>query len=122
MNPDEFDRVLSQAIDELPKDLRRHIANVAIVAEDWPDAETLDLAGVDDRADLLGFYHGIPLTERTTNYGMVLPDKISIFRQPIARSCRNEAELRRAIKRTLRHEIAHYFGIDDERLEELGRY
>jgi predicted Zn-dependent protease with MMP-like domain len=122
MNREDFQRAVYDAIEELPKDLRRQIANVAFVVEDWPDADTLNMADVDSRDELLGFYHGIPLTERTTNYGMVLPDKISIYRQPILRECRNEGEVRQQIRRTVRHEIAHYFGIDDDRLEELGRY
>jgi predicted Zn-dependent protease with MMP-like domain len=122
MNREDFQRAVHAAIEELPKELRRQIANVAFVVEDWPDADTLDLADVDSRDELLGFYHGIPLTERTTNYGMVLPDKISIYRQPILRECRNEGEVRRQIRRTVRHEIAHYFGIDDDRLEKLGWY
>jgi predicted Zn-dependent protease with MMP-like domain len=122
MNRDVFERAVGEAIGELPKDLLRQIANVAFVVEELPDDETLDMADLDDPMELLGFYHGIPLTERTTNYGMVLPDKISIYRQPILRSCRNDAEVHKTIRRTVRHEIAHYFGIDDDRLEELGRY
>lgn len=122
MNRDAFERAVSAAIDELPKDLLRQIANVAFVVEELPDDETLDMADLDDPMELLGFYHGIPLTERTSNYGMVLPDKISIYRQPILRTCRNDAEVRKTIRRTVRHEIAHYFGIDDDRLEEIGRY
>ncbi len=122
MNQKEFDALVQQVLDELPSELRRHIANVAVVVEESADGETLALAEVDDPLDLLGFYHGIPLTERTSGYGMVLPDKISIYRQPILRSCRDDAEARETIRRTVRHEIAHYFGIDDDRLEELGRY
>jgi len=122
MTRDAFERAVGAAIDELPKDLLRQIANVAFVVEELPDDETLDMADLDDPMELFGFYHGIPLTERTTNYGMVLPDKISIYRQPILRTCRNDAEAHKTIRRTVRHEIAHYFGIDDDRLEELGRY
>ncbi len=118
----DFERVVAQTLDELPDGIRLQIANVAIVVEEWPDEDTLDMAGVDDPADLLGFYYGIPLTERTSSYGLVLPDKISIYRQPITRICRDDRELRAAIRRTLRHEIAHYFGISDDRLEALGRY
>jgi predicted Zn-dependent protease with MMP-like domain len=115
---DEIQRVL----DELPEDLRRNIANVAIVVEERADDETLDLAGVDDPLDLLGFYHGIPLTERTHNYGLVAPDKISIYRQPILHSCRRDDQVRARIRQTVRHELAHYFGLDDDRLEQLGAY
>jgi predicted Zn-dependent protease with MMP-like domain len=118
----DFDDVIQQALDEFPLELRRHIANVAIVVEEIADDETLDLADVDDPLDLFGFYHGVPLTERTHDYGLVLPDKISIYRQPILAACRNADEIRATIAQTVRHEIAHYFGIDDERLEELGAY
>jgi len=122
MNRDAFERAVGEAIDELPKDVLRQIANVAFVVEELPDEETLEMTEVDDPAELFGFYHGIPLTERTSGYGMVLPDKISIYRQSIQQSCRNDDEVREMIRETVRHEIAHYFGIDDDRLEELGRY
>ena len=118
----DFERAVQQVVDELPMDLRRHIANVAIVVEEWPDDATLDAAGVDDPRDLFGFYHGIPLTARGHDYGLVLPDKISIYRQPILRASRTESEARAQIQQTVRHELAHYFGLDDERLEELGTY
>ncbi|MGE5265071.1 MAG: metallopeptidase family protein [Acidobacteriota bacterium] len=122
MTSNDFERAIAQALDELPDDIRRRIANVAIVVEEWPDDETLDMADVDNPEDLLGFYYGIPLTERTSAYGMVLPDKISLFRQPILLTCSTDEQVRAAIAHTLRHEIAHYFGIDDDRLEELGAY
>ncbi len=122
MNAQIFQSLVARALGELPPFLRHHIANLAIVVEEWPDEDTLDMAGVDNPMELLGFYYGIPLTERTHDYGLVLPDKISLFRQPIIRSCASEDEIPEAIRETLRHELAHYFGIDDERLEELGRY
>ncbi len=122
MNREAFERSVAAALDQLPDPLRREIANVAIVVEEWPDDETLDMADVDDPAELLGFYYGIPLTERTSSYGMVLPDKISLFRQPIQMTCRTDREIEAAIRNTLRHEIAHYFGIDDDRLKEIGAY
>ncbi len=71
---------------------------------------------------LLGLYEGIPLTERTHGYGFVMPDKITIFQRPIESICRNDTQVVVEIKRVVRHEIAHHFGIDDDRLEELGRY
>ena len=122
MSQVNFYDVLQQVLDELPVELHRHIANVAIVVEELADDETLALADVDDPYDLFGFYEGIPLTERTHAYGMVPPDKISIYRQPILAVCRNAEEIRAMIGETLRHEIAHYFGIDDDRLEEIGAY
>ena len=122
MTRHDFERVVTQSIDELPAGIRRQIANVAIVVEEWPNEDTLDMAGVDDPADLLGFYYGIPLTARTSSYGLVLPDKISIFRQPIILSCNSETQVLARIKTTVRHELAHYFGITDDRLTELGAY
>lgn len=122
MNNANFDRLVAEAMDALPANIRRHIANVAIVVEELPDDDVLDLVGLDDPFELLGFYHGVPLTARDHNYGLVAPDKISLYRQSILAVCRDDAEAKRTIHRTLRHEIAHYFGIDDERLEELGAY
>jgi predicted Zn-dependent protease with MMP-like domain len=122
MDRKDFERAVADAISELPISIRRQIANVAIVVEELPDEKTMEMAEVDNPYELLGFYNGIPLTERTHNYGLVLPDKISLFRQPILRSCHSDVEIRAAIRTTLRHELAHYFGIDDDRLEEIGAY
>jgi predicted Zn-dependent protease with MMP-like domain len=108
MTSKDFERAVAQAIDELPDPIRRRIANVAIVVEEWPDEDTLEMAELDDPAELLGFYYGIPLTERTSAYGMVLPDKISLFRQPILLTCSTDEEVRSAIAHTLRHEKVHY--------------
>jgi predicted Zn-dependent protease with MMP-like domain len=122
MTRKDFEHTVRQTLDELPPDLRRHIANVAIVVEEWPDDATLDAAGLDDPLDLFGFYHGIPLTERMHDYGLVLPDKISIYRQPILHACHTDDQVRSHIRHTVRHEIAHHFGISDERLEQLDTY
>ncbi len=122
MNREDFEREVAQALKGMPAELRRQIANVAIVVEEIADDDTLDAADLDDPMELLGFYHGVPLTERTTQYGLVLPDKISIYRQPILAECANDQEVRAAIHHTLYHEIGHYFGLSDDRLEELGAY
>ncbi len=117
-----FEQLVAEALEALPEVFRSRLENVEIVVEDWPDRRTMRLAGVRSPADLLGFYHGVPLTRRTSNYMLVLPDKISIYRQPILMRCRTLEEVRAMVARTLRHEIAHYFGIDDQRLEEIGAY
>jgi len=122
MNPQDFKRLVAQALDSLPNVFQEQLDNVSVVVEEWPDPETMQRAGVAHPAQLLGFYHGVPLTKRTRNYGLVLPDKISIYRQPILMRCRTREEVRATIGRVLRHEIAHHFGIDDERLWELGAY
>lgn len=117
-----FDQFVAEALERLPEFFRSRLENVEIVVEDWPDRRTMRLAGVRSPADLLGFYHGVPLTRRTSNYMLVLPDRITLYRQPILMRGRTPEEVRTLVERTLRHEIAHYFGIDDERLLEIGAY
>jgi len=112
---------VAEALDTLPEFFREKLDNVVVVVEDWPDQETMRLAGVHSPVELLGFYHGVPQAKRTHNYGLVPPDKISIYQRPIEMHSRTTEDARRIIHRTLRHEIAHHFGIDDERLRELGR-
>jgi predicted Zn-dependent protease with MMP-like domain len=122
MNRQTFERLVAQALDELPEKFRQKLDNVEIVVDDWPDPETLRLANVRHPAGLLGFYHGVPQTKRTHNYGLVLPDKISIYQRPIEMRCHTMAQVRATVGRVLRHEIAHHFGISDERLREIGAY
>ncbi len=118
----DIERFVEEGVHNLPAYFRNQIENLAIVVEDWADRETLRIAGVRHPAQLLGFYHGVPLTKRTSNYMLVMPDKISIYRQPILMQCRTWEEARALTQRVLRHEVAHYFGIDDDRLREIGAY
>jgi predicted Zn-dependent protease with MMP-like domain len=122
MDREAFAESVREALETLPLQFREKLQNVEIVVEDWPDRETMRLAGVRNRAGLLGFYHGIPLPERTQGYNLVAPDKISIYRQPILLQGRGPRKVRETVLRVVRHEIAHYFGIDDERLREIGAY
>jgi predicted Zn-dependent protease with MMP-like domain len=109
----EFQQYSLDALDSLPPDLRSRMSNVEIVIEDEPPAGQ----------PLLGLYQGVPLTRRGSSYGAVLPDKITIFRGPLVRLYGHESEtLRREVRRVVLHEIAHHFGISDERLVELDRY
>ncbi|MBI4333301.1 MAG: metallopeptidase family protein [Chloroflexi bacterium] len=98
---------------------KEKLDNVGVVIQDWPTAEQRETAGVEDDEDLLGLYEGVPLTERTTNYNMVLPDKITVFRKPLLGLGLSDWDLEEEIIETVRHELAHHFGIDDERLEYL---
>jgi predicted Zn-dependent protease with MMP-like domain len=119
---DLFEQFVAQAWDNLPEEFRAELDNVDVVVEEWPDPEAMRRAGVEHRAQLLGLYHGVPLTRRTQGYNLVLPDKISIYRQPIMMRCRNWEQVRRVVHRVLRHEVGHYFGLSDERLREIGAY
>ena len=114
---DDFEDLVSQALDSLPEEFASRMENVDVVVEDEPPREML--VRMPRGSTLLGLYHGIPLTERGS-YGNVLPDKISIYRGPITRMARTPEAIRRQVRTTVIHEIAHHFGISDERLHELG--
>ncbi len=109
----DFDQTIEQALDSLPPELREFMSNVAIVVEEEPPAGM----------PLLGLYQGFPLTRRGSAYVGVPPDKITIYRRPLERlSGADPARLRGEIRRVILHEVAHHFGISDERLVEIGRY
>jgi len=122
METEQFEELVAQVVNELPEFFQERLDNVDVIVEEFPDRHTMRLARVRSPYDLLGFYHGVPLTARTTNYGLVPPDKISIYRRPIEIQCRSDEELREMIRRVVLHEIAHHFGISDNRLREIGAY
>ena len=110
---DDFEATVQAAVDSLPPDLRSRMSNVEIVVEDEPPPGS----------SLLGLYQGVPLTRRGAYYGGVLPDKITIYRRPLERLYGSDPErLRSEIRRVVLHELAHHFGISDERLTQMGRY
>ena len=114
----DFYELVEKALEGLPPELSELLDNVAIVVDDWPDYST-PLANGDYRDTLYGLYEGVPLTERGGGYYGILPDKITIFKGPLERDFRR-AELEEQIQITVVHEVAHHFGIDEDRLEELG--
>ena len=111
MTPDRFDELVSDALDEVPPELAAMMSNVVVLVEDEPPA---------DDPDLLGLYVGVPLTERDWGYAGVLPDRITVYRGPTLRMCDTEDDVVDEVHVTVVHEIAHHFGIDDERLHALG--
>ena len=119
-----FEELVEEALESIPDSLWEAIDNVAVTVEDWPTPQQLAATDIPRGGLLLGLYQGVPLTVRTGGYGLVPPDVISIFRGPILRVCPpgNEAAVRAQVKRTVLHEIAHHFGISDERLVQLRAY
>ena len=114
----DFYELVERALEGLPPELSALLDNVAIVVDEWPDYSTpLVAEGPEDT--LYGLYEGVPLTERGWGYSGVLPDKITIFRGPLERDFEPD-ELEEQVRITVVHEIAHYFGFDEDRLEELG--
>ena len=120
MDRKSFERLVAEVTAELPATFLDKLANVEIVVEDWPDDETVRLAGTDSPAHVLGFYRGVPQTDRTSSYVLVLPDKISIYQGPIELRCQTVEQIRALVARVVRHELAHHFGIGEERLREIG--
>jgi predicted Zn-dependent protease with MMP-like domain len=116
-----FEEIVAEALDELPDEIGEALSNVYVVVEQWPSVETLREMNMRSRHELLALYQGIPLTKRNTNYGgAVLPDRITIFQGPIQAMCDSLPELIVEIKRAVVHEMAHHFGIGEQRLRELG--
>ena len=120
MRKSAFDRALQNALSELPSMFRDALSNVALVVEDWPPDWLLDELGLPPEETLYGFYHGVPLPERSFQDSGNLPDKISIYRAPLEEDFPDSGELSREIRITLLHEIGHYFGMREEELERLG--
>ncbi|SFI43353.1 Predicted Zn-dependent protease, minimal metalloprotease (MMP)-like domain [Nocardioides psychrotolerans] len=112
MDPERFDELVDRALDGIPEELAALVHNVVVLVEDEPPAH--------EPADLLGLYDGVALTARDGTMGVELPDRIFIFRGPLLDMCADEAELVEEVRITVVHEVAHHFGIDDERLHQLG--
>lgn len=118
----EFDALITRAMDELPQEYIRGLDNVAIVMADWPTEEQIVKMKLREHgAILLGLYEGIPLPQRGAGYTFVLPDKITLFKYSILRVVQDDNQLFEQIKRTLWHEIAHYYGLNHARMDELQR-
>ncbi len=119
LSDQEFDHLITRAMDELPQKYIKGLENVAIVYEDEPTKEQMQKMKLDSHHLLLGLYEGIPLTHRGNSYSFVLPDKITLFKHSILAVVQDEAQLFEQIKRTLWHEIAHYYGLDHTRMDTL---
>ena len=111
MTTERFEALVADALDGLPAELARLIDNCVVLVEDAPPA---------DDPELLGLYEGVPLTERGSGYTMATPDRITVFRRSVLEGCDTEADVIEEVRITVLHEVAHHFGIDDERLHELG--
>jgi predicted Zn-dependent protease with MMP-like domain len=109
VEPAAFEQMVGTALDGLPEEFKKLISNVAVLVEHGPGPR-----------GLLGLYQGVPLTSRTTNYAGVLPDKITIYRLAICAICDSAEQVVEQVRRTVIHEVGHYFGISDRRLTELG--
>lgn len=120
INDKEFERIVGRSLDRIPDEIMRHVKNVAIRVEDRPEPELLEEMGMPEDEILFGLYTGEALPDRLVTFPSFYPDTIILFKEPLLDFCRDIEELEEEIEITVVHEIAHYFGISEERLAELG--
>ena len=118
----EFESIVSEVMESLPPRFASAIENVDVFVEDWPTPEQRARLHLHRGETLFGLYEGIPITQRSAGYHLAMPDRITIFRGPIEQQSEDPEETRATIQHTVIHEVAHFFGISDERLVELGAY
>jgi len=113
----EFEALVDSALRKLPRTFRDKLSNIAVVVEDWADAQTLEEMGIEPPDTLYGLYRGIDITRRDSSYGNVLPDTIHIYRGPIEEDCADPEEMADLVRDVVVHEVGHYFGLDDDTME-----
>jgi predicted Zn-dependent protease with MMP-like domain len=120
MRRKDFERQVERAIARIPKEFLAQVKNLSFQVEDWADDDTLDEVGFDDPRDLLGFYRGWPLSERSHEYGSCLPDVITIYQAAVEEYAAETGEpLLKVIRETIIHELAHYFGFSEEQMDRI---
>jgi predicted Zn-dependent protease with MMP-like domain len=120
VDPDRFDQLVAEALEQLPESISQKLDNISIVVADWPTRADLAASGLPRGHTLFGLYQGVPHTRRTSHYGLVTPDRITVFSGPIMQACRTEEEMREEVRRVVLHEVGHHFGLSEARLDELG--
>ena len=118
--PRRFEALVTRVLDGIPKLIAEHMNNIDVVIEDWPTRQQYDDLGLEPDEWLFGLYEGTPLLERGITADPLLPDKITIFKGPLEAACESEEQIAEEIRRTVVHEVAHHFGIDEDRLRDLG--
>jgi predicted Zn-dependent protease with MMP-like domain len=122
LNRKDFEKEVELSIAAVPEEFLSRVENLSFQVEDWPDAETLEEVGFDDPRDLLGYYRGLPLSERSHDYGGCLPDVITIYQGAVEDYVRETGEpFRKVIRETIIHELAHYFGFSEEEMDAIER-
>ncbi len=117
----EFESLVERALKTLPRRFRQKMKNIAVVVDDWADADTLEEMGIEPPDTLYGLYRGVDLTHRDSSYGNVLPDTITIYQGPIEEDGADQGEMAELIRDVVIHEVGHYFGLDDDTMAELER-
>ena len=119
MTRERFEALVEEALRTIPQRFRREMKNVAVVVEDEPSDELLDEMDIPEEDTLFGLYQGTPLPERGWAHGNALPDRISIYQFPIEDACETDDDIRACVAETVIHEFGHYFGMDEDQIEEI---
>ena len=119
---ESFEALMADGVAARPAQFRQRIENLSFIVEDWAHPQDMQQTGTRAGSTLLGLYRGIPLTRRGSGYNLAMPDVIVLFQQPLQRIARDADHLEEIVAHTVRHEVAHYFGISDARLRELEAY
>jgi predicted Zn-dependent protease with MMP-like domain len=123
MTRNDFEVLVRNVLKKLPKEFKDKLQNVDVVIEDDLEMDTVKTLGLGAKGRFLGLYQGVPLKDRTHYYGIVMPDKITLYKQNIELECKvRDMDIRKEVKHVIQHEIAHHFGISDKRLKDLGIY
>lgn len=120
LSADEFDAAVRRGIERIPEEIRRHLDNMMITVRTRPSRSILEEVGLEKGQTLLGLFRGVPLVERSVTSPPLYPDTIYLFQEPLEQLCNSIEELEEEIEVTLVHEVAHFVGMTEERLEELG--
>jgi predicted Zn-dependent protease with MMP-like domain len=120
MDEKAFDRIVKRAVSRIPEEIRQHLDNIVISVKRKPSRRMLMDVGLEQADDLLGLFQGVPLIERSFTAPPLFPDTILLFQEPLEKACETVEELEEQIEITVVHEVAHYIGIGEERLAELG--
>jgi predicted Zn-dependent protease with MMP-like domain len=119
MTRQRFEKLVEEALREIPRRFRKEMTNVAVIVEDEPPPHILDEMEIEPPDSLFGLYQGTPLPERAWAFGNTLPDRISIYQRPIEEACEDDEEIRECVAETVIHEFGHYFGLSEEEIEEI---
>lgn len=119
MKKEKFERLVEEALKQVPKKFKKHIDNLAVIIEDTASEEVYDSTRTSKTHSILGVYHGIPLQHRGPFYGNTQPDVITIYQKPIVQLCTSEEEIKRKVREVVLHEIGHYFGMSERQLREI---
>ncbi len=115
----EFERLVAQALENLPEVFKERLEDVAVIIEDWPSQDLLDDLGMAEDETLMGYYEGTPLTDFGRDYSMRMPDRIYVFKGPIEEACDTPAQVEEEIRKTVMHEVGHFFGLSEDEVGHL---